>query len=374
MGSSGKKLSSGAKTLGSNPLKFARDQVSATDPIDITGAKQKKRDQDTESMISDQNAQVEAFMAKRPKYASMQDKNGKLNSKYQVKGPEDAKAYDVQIAGKGGLDARQASAKNVGVDDVKYGGDVNTGKNFNAAQGNINALQSRAFGTDTSPWAQKLYDQQALQQSGALDQASADSRASYNQAANDMAMQGGLEGGSRERLARAGAKDSLTARQGVFRQGQEDKLGIGINDEAQRMQLQQQMPGMNMQMDQYKTGLQQGNRDSRQQLGLANQQTNLNEQQFNANLNMQKVNNWQGAASQNAQQRSNASQFNAGQQNQVNAINQNTLIGNVMGKNAYGLEAWQTQGSMLGNTQTANMQARQSSNKGGFFQNTLGLG
>jgi hypothetical protein len=361
--------------------------LGAMDPLDIYGYKAAGRDRDTENMIASQERQMDKFMSERPKFGSRANASGTLNSKYKLQGPEDAKATLVSTRD---LDKRMNQAKEVDADtinvkDVKYTGDVNAGSNFKDAQGNINQLQKRAFGTETSPWAQKLYDQQKLQQQDQLGQLGHEQRTAFNQATNDLAMQGGLEGGSRERLARGSSRDSMMARQGVFRQGQHDRLGIGINDEAQRMQLQTQLPGMNMQMDQYNTGLQQQNRDVKNTLNLANQGKDMtqqqfnsnqlmNEQQFNANLNMNQANLWAQTSDANAGRQTGVSQFNAGQQNQVNAINQATLVGNLQAKNAYNMEGWQTKGSVLGNQQTANMQARQSSGKGGFLQNTLGIG
>ncbi len=372
-------MGNGAKAVGGAVSDFGKSSgisggvgqaAGFLDPLDVFGQKQKARDADTEKMIANQSAQMDQFMATRPEYASMQNSFGGLDSKYKLQGPEDATAYTTSTKD---LDKRMGAAKEVGVNDVAYTGDVNAGANFKSAQGNIDALQKRAFGTETSPWAKKLYDQQAMQQQDQLGQVGFEQRNAFNQATNDMAMQGGLEGGSRERLARGSARDSMMARQGVFRQGQSDKLGIGINDEAQRMQLQTAMPGMNMQMDQYNTGLQQQNRDVKNQLAINNQGVNLNEQQFNAGLNMQKANQWATVDQNNNAQKTGVSQFNAGQQNQVNAINQATLIGDVKGQNAYALDTWNTQGSVLGNSQAANAQARQGSGSGGFFNKLLGV-
>jgi len=372
-------MGNAVKTVGGAVSDFAKSSgisggaaqiASYADPLDIFGQKQKGRDAETEKMIAAQTQQMDQFMAKQPKYASLQKRDGTLDNKYRLQGPEDAKSFSTSTVD---LDKRMGLSKEVGVDDVGYTGDVNAGQNFGAAQGNIDALQKRAFGTDTSPWAKKLYDQQAMQQQDQMGQVGFEQRNAFNQATNDMAMQGGLEGGSRERLARGSSRDSMMARQGVARQGQRDKLGIGINDEAQRMQLQTQMPGMNLQMDQYNTGLQQQNRDVKNQVAFQNQGVNLNEQQFNAGLNMQKANQWASVDQNNNAGLAAASQFNAGQQNQVNAINQATLVGDVRGKNAYALDSWNTQGSVIGNQHAANAQARQGSGSGGFFNKVLGV-
>lgn len=346
----------------------ATPNFSNLDVLDIFGTKAAKRDAQTEKMIGSQTNQMNAFMASQPKYAAI-SKNGQLDPKYALKAPAQAKASLVDTKQ---LDKRMAGAKDVNIDDVAYTGNIGPGENYAAAQGNIDALQQRAFGTDTSPWAQKLYDQQALQESGALDQLGHEGALAQNQQLNSLAMQGGLEGGSRERLAKASSRDQMMARQGVFRQGQMDKLGIGINDEAQRMQLQQQMPGMNMQMDQYQTGLQQADRDVMNQIAFGNQGKDMTQQQFNTNLAMNKANEWAGVAGANANLLTNTNQFNTGAKNQVAQFNQQALLGDVQGKNAYDLGSWQTKGSVLGNSQTANAQARQGSGQGGFFQKLLG--
>ncbi len=358
----------GGTGLGNN--KTVKKYGGTFDPLDVFGTKQSNRDDQTAKMIAEQEAQVKAHMDKRPKYKSVVTKKGVLNKKAAVKAPTKAKAVQVDVKA---LDKKLALAKNANVKDVKYTGDVKSGQNFQDAQGNINTLQQRAFGTDTSPWAQKLYDQQALQESGQLDALGHEQALAQNQQLNALAMQGGLEGGSRERLAKASQRDQMMGRQGVFRQGQTDKLAIGINDEAQRMELQQQMPGMNLQMDQYQTGLASQNRDVRNQLSLANQGKNMTQQQFNSGLAMDKANSWSGVMDANAGRTTGANQFNAGQQNQVNAINQATLVGDIRGKNAYDLEGWTTAGTMMGNQQAANAQANQGKGSGGFLSK-LGLG
>lgn len=341
------------------------------DPLDITGTQQGQRDKDTSKLIEQQQAQMDDFMSRQPNYQGMQNDAGTgLKKAFQVAAPEDATTATTSIAS---LDSRMGKAKDVGVADVKYTGDINSGKNFDAAQKNVNALQERAFGTGPSAWAQSQLDSQAYQQKQQLGRLGQEQRTAFNQSQNDLAMQGGLEGGSRERLAKAAQKQTMLSRQGAFNQGAGDRMAIRSADEAQRMQLQQQMPGMNMQMDQYKTGLAQQNRDVQNQLNLSNQQTNLGEQQFNANLAMNKANQWAGVQGQNNAALNATSQFNAGQQNQVNQINQATMVGNNQAQNAYALDRWKTQGSVIGNTQTANQQASQASGSGGLLSK-IGLG
>ncbi len=357
-----------APMLGVGPGGLQNSQ-SMFDPLDILGQKQAGRDKEMEKRISQEQEQMNAFMAQRPEYASIANADGSLKSQYKLGNPTQAVTNRMDQAE---LDRRMGLAKQVDVKDVSYTGDINAGQNFNDAQSNLNSLQARAFGTETSPWAQKLYDQQALQQSGAIDQLGHEQALAQNQQLNNLAMQGGLEGGSRERLAKAGSRNQMMARQGVFRQGQMDRLGIGINDEAQRLQLQTQMPGMNLQMDQYNTGLQSQNRDVQNQLALANQGKDMSQQQFNNNQAMQQANMWAQTESQNVSAKNAANQAYANSKNQFATINNSNLVGNLQAQNAYDMDGWKTTGSVLGNQNAANAQARQGSGTGGFFNKIFG--
>lgn len=326
------------------------------DVMDLAGFQQKERDRQTEQQISAQNKQLNDYMAKQPGYNSIQNADGSLKNNYSLGA---AQGID-----QGQLDQRMGNAKDVNVADAQNSQAViGPGQNYGQAQSNMDALQQRAFGTETSPWAQKLFDQQSLQQTGALDQMGHESALRQNQQQNNLAMQGGLEGGSRERLAKASGRDSMMARQGIFRQGQNDRLNIGINDEAQRMQLQQQMPGMNLQMDAYNTGLQQQDRQTANQMSLANMGKNMDQQQFNANLNMNKAGQWMGAE-----------QFNAGANNQFKAMDVGNAIQNNAGQNAFNQNNWQFGGSILGGQQVADAQARQNKGTGGFLQKAFNMG
>lgn len=96
-----------------------------------------------------------------------------------------------------------------------------------------------------SKWAQ-------MAQAQGLNQLAQSQAGQLAQAKSGLAMQGGLRGGQRERLAAQGAQAGLLG-------GQKLRSDIAMQDEQKRMQLLQQAPGVALQQAQYDQGLQKYN-------------------------------------------------------------------------------------------------------------------
>lgn len=244
---------------------------------------------------------------------------------------QDANAASVDWRG---LDTRLGGAKDISGRGLDYAGDVNSGRGAALADQDVQSLRGEAFGAGPSAWAQAMQGQQDLTKSSALDQLARDNRNSSAQAMQDLAMQGGLSGGAAERVAKAGARDQVMGGQNIARQDASARLGITADDESRKASLRQQMPGMNLQLDQYGAGLSEANRQARTQAGMFNSQQDFGAQQANQNLAMGKAQTWAGlqeaqAARQtatnqfNASNQNQASQFNTGQQNAMSQFNAN---------------------------------------------------
>lgn len=108
-------------------------------------------------------------------------------------------------------------------------------------QRGVDAIRSRALATGPSAWAQMATSKQGLEQLAAMDQARQQSLGAQAQAMSQMAMRGGLGGGSRERMARGSMRDQLMAAQGVNRQGQLDRYNIGLQDEQNKYAAQKDL-------------------------------------------------------------------------------------------------------------------------------------
>lgn len=110
----------------------------------------------------------------------------------------------------------------------------------------LDALRSRALSTDSSPWAKLAEQKQQLDQSGAMDQAAAQSAGQSAQALDSLAQNGGLSEGARERIATAGARSGMFANQQIARQGMGDRLGIKLQDEQQKANMLSALPGQEL--------------------------------------------------------------------------------------------------------------------------------
>lgn len=122
----------------------------------------------------------------------------------------------------------------------------------------LNALQMDTTGLDkfrkeatrkgSSAWARLQSNKQFQEELAAREKAKSEARSATAQAESDLAMKGGLSSGARERQKIAGARDVLAMSQDVGRQGNLNRLQIGVNDEQNRIAQLSQLPGMENQL------------------------------------------------------------------------------------------------------------------------------
>lgn len=92
----------------------------------------------------------------------------------------------------------------------------------------------RDAGTD-SEWAKQMLAKQAEEQGYRIDDTTKDSAGSEASAIANMMMYGGADASAMERVARESSRNSVMDRQGVRREGQLDRMNIGLQDEQDRM-------------------------------------------------------------------------------------------------------------------------------------------
>lgn len=265
-------------------------------------------------------------MAERPGYKGINNPDGTQNRTF---------VNENQKSQIGELDKRLGNVKDVSVTKT-----VGPGSDFTAAQGDMASLRARAFGTGPSAQAQAQMKLADSKNAESRDMLNKDSARQQQSSVNAMAQQGGISSGSRERMAMNAQRQKIMGSQGLSRQGEQTHMQISAQDEAQRSQLQQQMPGMGVQMDAYNTGLQNQDRN-----------VDMQQQQFNAGLGMQKTNAWSGMmdAEQNRKQQND-------QYNTTNQIQDNQSMNN------WNMDGWQTDMAATGAGQAADVQ-QQMANK-----------
>lgn len=129
-----------------------------------------------------------------------------------------------------------------------------------------------------SAWINMARAQQELEEKAMLDKASQNAAAQGAEARASLAMRGGLRGGAAERLAGVSARDALLAQQGVRQQGAITRAGLGVEDERIRTDLLKLLPGMSLDVAQYKTGrdiFDQGQLTGAEQFNIGNLINNL---------------------------------------------------------------------------------------------------
>ncbi len=296
---------------------------------------------------AEEDRQILERLMERPQYQSMSD-NGfagpVLKDAYTVKWGDDV-GYDPS-GYLGGLDQRLANIGNVNVSNV------GPGQNFGLAEGDVSKLRDRAFGTGASPWALAQMDQQRLEESTARDQMARGMNSQLAGSFNSLAAQGGLEGGSRERLFGLANRDAMEQRQRLSREGIGQRLGITSADEAQRLQLQTQLPGMALGLDQYQTGLSQADRDAR-----------FKADTFNVGTDLNKTGLWSGAQGDSLRTKLSNDQFNKQGRFGADSANVNTAIKDKFAGNAFDMDAWAEKMRAFSAGKVADAQGRSGSDK-----------
>jgi hypothetical protein len=154
----------------------------------------------------------------------------------------------------------------------------------------IQALTQQALNPGQSAWANLADQQQDVQATNQKD-VGANSVAGQTAGAMDnLAMQGGLSSGARERAQEGGAKNLMAMDQDVGRQEGLNKLQVGVNDQQNKMQQLSQLPGIEQNQANAWEGVRAG--DLQNQIN-ENQAANT----YNQNLYQSQMGAW-GAAQQ----------------------------------------------------------------------------
>lgn len=153
-------------------------------------------------------------------------------------------------------------------------GDANTGllrSEYNLTNNlNTQVLDQARQETLRQPGQMSRWGQMALSQ--AQNQNAAAMAGQTQQAQNQLAMQGGLRGGARERLASQGMQQQLRGNQQTFG-------NIQMQDEQNRQKWMQMLPGMELQTAQYGAGIQ--DKNIGRALGEINTGRGMQQQQYN---------------------------------------------------------------------------------------------
>lgn len=307
----------------------ARDATTKTlDPLDVTGTRADAANKKSEEAAADQKSQIQKYMDNRPQYQGTQNADGSLQAPYSSGGPKD---------NTGALDKKlNARTK------VTAGEKLSVGANFGKANSQLD--KNAAFANSTDPSAQakaqgQLADQQQHQQQQSLTKQGMNN----NQAnQNAMAQQGGMSGGARERMNTQANRQALMGGQGLAAQNMQAHTQIAANDAANKQQMAQALPGQQLSMDQYGSGLQAQNNASAMQAQGMNLQGDL--AATNAWAGMQNAQNQMGVQN---------NQFNAAAATQGNQA-----------QNQFNQNVWQTQGQVMGANATADAQGQASKQKG----------
>ena len=145
----------------------------------------------------------------------------------------------------------------------------------------LNALKSRAMSSGDSPWLQMELQRQGIENTANKDKVANQVMSSNAAAQSNLAMQGGLSSGARERLARGGAQDLNAARQGLGRDAQLSALGARLQDDNTKMGILSQLPSQDLNFANQKAGLEQFNANATNDMNKFNTTNTLNTNQFN---------------------------------------------------------------------------------------------
>jgi hypothetical protein len=108
----------------------------------------------------------------------------------------------------------------------------------------LNAYRQEALRKGSSRWAGLQNQKQYSEETDARERAKREGRSAKSQAESDLAMSGGLTSGARERLSNEGVKNQIAMSQEAGRQGNLNRMQIGINDEQNRISQLGALPGM----------------------------------------------------------------------------------------------------------------------------------
>ena len=101
----------------------------------------------------------------------------------------------------------------------------------------LDAITEQGLSTGPTAAAQRQLQSQQLEQAGAFDNLRSGQAGAQQQSFDALARQGGLSGGSRERLARSGQRNALLGGQNIRSQGAQQRAGILAQDETAKRNL-----------------------------------------------------------------------------------------------------------------------------------------
>lgn len=125
----------------------------------------------------------------------------------------------------------------------------------------------RESGTPSS-WANMMSAKTDAAKKEEIDNLAASQNATLRQTYDDLAAQGGISGGSRERIASQSLADVMRLRQEARRKATADNLNVAATDEENRLKMLGEVPGMDMQ---------------RANLAMQNQQNLMTAKQYDSN-------------------------------------------------------------------------------------------
>lgn len=151
------------------------------------------------------------------------------------------------------------------------------------------AMKGRALTQGPTQWAKLMEQQQRQEQKGLTDKAAVQARTALAQGRADMMSRGGMSTGARERMAGAGNRNLLMARQEVARAGAGQRQNILTEDEKQKMNMLGQVSGQEIGMGQFNTQTQNQESQVNLQTALADKAA---KDQFEQNAYKMKMKEW----------------------------------------------------------------------------------
>jgi hypothetical protein len=168
---------------------------------------------------------------------------------------------DMQKRNKVGVPgATQKAEWNLTTPDGKLRSDLQLGSEmpqaFGQSQGVLDKLVAQGTSQGPSQQAQYLQGANTRNMNNSLDQADGLGRANTANVTSNLAMRGGLDSGSRERVAKAGGFETMMGKQKIMNDAAGANLDILSKDESQKTSMLQALPASLL----AQAGFQQGNK------------------------------------------------------------------------------------------------------------------
>lgn len=187
-----------------------------SDPEEMAAQNQARFDQVSQDPLQALSPEVAAVWGQRPEFESIMGEGGRLQDEFQLQ----AQGPDVYSIGQEQIG---------GVDLSRLG---------------LEGLQEQALTpSQESAWLKMATDQQRLEEQALRDEAVQQALSGASQAQAGLAMRGGLSSGARERIAQQAGRNLTAARQDVGRTGMQQRAGLGVQAEENRLRALSQLPG-----------------------------------------------------------------------------------------------------------------------------------